>query len=229
MTSGSVTLKGGDTVSKYYYRKYETVQIYSDSSTTYTYNGTSTESKTEYHKAYSLDTTYTLSDLTTDVVESILKSNVAVDSTAGLYCSSGLTEITDTSTTLTRYAGIITLSTDELWTVTAYKTAAFVVAAHSGRTMMQLKNNAYAYNVGTLTTVLADSAGTYIGEVIAEDGTYPDKGKGDDGYWYVKDRLAVEFKARIDGAWVTTEPYVRVGGVWVKADVHPRVDGVWVG
>ena len=67
-----------------------------------------------------------------------------------------------------------------------------------------------------------------VGEVIADDGVYPDDGLWLDGYWYVKDRLAVEFKARIGGAWVSTVPYVRVNGVWVAAQAYPRIDGAYI-
>ena len=67
-----------------------------------------------------------------------------------------------------------------------------------------------------------------VGEVIADDGVYPDDGLWLDGYWYVKDRLAVEFKARIGGAWVSTVPYVRVNGVWVAAQAYPRIDGAFI-
>lgn len=34
------------------------------------------------------------------------------------------------------------------------------------------------------------SQGLYIGEVTAEEGSYPNNGRHSDGYWYVKDRLA---------------------------------------
>lgn len=38
--------------------------------------------------------------------------------------------------------------------------------------------------------VYTDVKSSYIGEVTAEDGTYPQNGKAADGYWYVRDRLA---------------------------------------
>lgn len=218
-------------MSKYYYKKYEVGQVYADRYTTFSYKGTSTSSYLSYNKLYTLGTTYALSALTTDVVESILKSNVSADSAAGLYCSSGLTEITDTSYTAAQYEGLIALIDTQVYAAQpGIETACLTIPRYS-RTIAQLKSasSKLVYNVGYLQSLRGNGAGTYIGEVIAEDGTYPDEGKGDDGYWYVKDRLAVEFKARVDGAWVATEPYVRVDGVWVKADVHPRVDGAWVG
>lgn len=218
-------------MSKYYYKKYEVATVYSNKNTSYTYKGTGTSSYLSYSKLYTLGVTYTTSALTTDVAENILRSNVSVDSAAGLYCSSGLTEITSTSYTVSQYEGLIALIDTQVYTSQpGIETACLTIPRYS-RTIAQLKSSSskYVYNVGYLQSLMGNGAGTYLGEVVADDGTYPDEGKGDDGYWYVKDRMAVEFKARIDGAWVTTEPYVRVNGAWVKADVHPRVDGAWVG
>ena len=71
--------------------------------------------------------------------------------------------------------------------------------------------------------------GGLVGTIIANDGAYPDDGLASDGYWYVKDHIAVEFKVRVNGAWVSAEPYVRVNGVWKSAMTYPRVNGSWVG
>ena len=224
-------------MSKYYYKKYETTRVYADAYTTYDYYGSSAGTRTFPHgKIYTLGATYTASSLTTETVESMLRSNTALDSTGGFFCPN-LTEVTDTSYTVTPQEGFIVCEDTQLSSsYPGYELASLIVLSNFSTTRgsktlstLQSAGNRYAYDLGCLQNLMGDGAGTYIGEVIAEDGTYPDEGKGDDGYWYVKDRLAVEFKARIDGAWVTTEPYVRVDGVWVKADVHPRVDGAWVG
>ena len=71
--------------------------------------------------------------------------------------------------------------------------------------------------------------GSMIGEVLADEGAYPDDGLWSDGYWYVKDRIGVEFKARLGGAWVSAVPWVREGGAWRAAQAHPRVNGAWMG
>ena len=221
-------------MSKYYYKKYETARVYADAYTTYEYYGSDTgTARFLVGKTYTLGTTYTASSLTTETVESILRSNTALDSTGGFYCPS-LTEVEDTYTTTPQEGFIVCYDTQLSTSYPGNEQAWLLVlknysTSFGNKTISALKTNNYTYKLGYLENLMGNGAGTYIGEVVAEDGTYPDEGKGDDGYWYVKDRLAVEFKARIDGAWVTTEPYVRVGGVWVKADVHPRVNGTWVG
>lgn len=71
--------------------------------------------------------------------------------------------------------------------------------------------------------------GEYMGEVVAEDGAYPANGRAADGFWYVKDRMAIEFYVRAGGIWRAAETSVRAGGAWRAADVQPRVSGVWMG
>lgn len=77
------------------------------------------------------------------------------------------------------------------------------------------------------------SKGDYVGEVIAEDGTYPDDGAHTDAYWYVKDRLAwipPDIKIKVSGSLKTYENgWVRINGtlkqidkVWIKANGQLR-------
>jgi hypothetical protein len=70
------------------------------------------------------------------------------------------------------------------------------------------------------------SKGDYIGEVIAEDGTYPNDGAHTDAYWYVKDRLAwipPDIKFRIDSDLKTYEDgHVRINGAL------RQIDKIWV-
>lgn len=70
--------------------------------------------------------------------------------------------------------------------------------------------------------------GSLVGTVIANDGAYPDDGLASDGYWYIKDHIAVEFKVRVNGAWVSAEPHVRVNGAWKAARLYPHVNGSWL-
>lgn len=73
-------------------------------------------------------------------------------------------------------------------------------------------------------------AGEFVDEIIAEDGAYPNDGYNEsDGYYYVKDRMAIQFFAQIGGAWVETQPRARIGGAWTEVEIHPRVGGAWVG
>lgn len=72
--------------------------------------------------------------------------------------------------------------------------------------------------------------GELVDEVIAEDGTYPDDGyNASDGYYYKKDRSAVQFFVRSGGTWVDTDSSARIGGVWKQVYAHPRVNGAWIG
>lgn len=96
-------------------------------------------------------------------------------------------------------------------------------AMYNGRNMQVLY-------LGTATISRVWKPDAYQGEVVAEDGTYPDDGyHSADGYYYVKDRLAIQFFAYIGGAWKVTETHVRVGGAWKTANVHPRLNGAWLG
>lgn len=71
-------------------------------------------------------------------------------------------------------------------------------------------------------------AGDYVGEIIAEDGAYPDDGYNEgDGYYYVKDRLAIQFFLMQNGVWIETTSYAKINGALQHCDVKTRVNGVW--
>ena len=63
-------------------------------------------------------------------------------------------------------------------TVTSTSSAAYPTNGQSG---------SYWYDTRTSST--SYSQGSYIGEVIAEDGTYPTNGRASDGYWYVRSEM----------------------------------------
>lgn len=218
-------------MSKYYYKKYETRKVFDTSaasayySSYWSYSSSMTSWEEEdSSRMFYIGTPSGYTYYSTTSMTQMLKDYIAI--TEDGYTAPKGTNLV-AGLTLAANSYIIVVSN----TLTTYQAAyAYLQMVASETTLTGTSMQISTYDrISARHNTLTDGAGTYIGEVIAEDGTYPDEGKGDDGYWYVKDRLAVEFKARIDGAWVTTEPYVRVGGVWVKADVHPRVNGAWVG
>lgn len=70
-------------------------------------------------------------------------------------------------------------------------------------------------------------AGTYIADLIAEDGTYPDDGKHTDGYYYVKQGVYSGAYVKVGGVWRPGEVYVKVNGVWIESNLYAKIDGVW--
>lgn len=73
-------------------------------------------------------------------------------------------------------------------------------------------------------------AGSYIGEVTAEDGTYPNNGLHSDGYYYIKDRQAFpEMWVNINGTNRKAEAgWVNVNGIWRSIEeIYVKVNGVW--
>ncbi len=73
------------------------------------------------------------------------------------------------------------------------------------------------------------SKGTYVGEVTAEEGFYPDNGATGD-YWYIKDRLAFpQLGIRVDNVWLTSElGWCKIDSVWREIDeIHINVNGIW--
>lgn len=72
--------------------------------------------------------------------------------------------------------------------------------------------------------------GSYIGEVVAEDGTYPNNGLHSDGYYYIKDRQAFpEMWVNINGTNRKAEAgWVNVNGTWRSIEeIYVKVNGVW--
>ena len=216
-------------MSRYYYKKYNTRDVFdvSASSTYYSSYWSYSASPMEWtagSEQYYIGTPSGYSSGSKDSMTQMLKDYIAITEDGftvpqGTKLAAGLT--------LAANSYIIVVSND----LEKYKEArAYLQKVQSETTLSGTSMRIQTYaRISVVHNTITDGAGTYIGEVIAEDGTYPDEGVGTDGYWYVKDRVAIEFKARVSGAWVATEPYVRVNGVWVKADVHPRVNGAWMG
>lgn len=88
----------------------------------------------------------------------------------------------------------------------------------------------YTVNRWTYTRTRTITKGSYIGEVVAEDGTYPANGLHTDGYWYVKDRLAFpEMWCNINGVNRKAEAgWVNINGTWRSIEeIYVKVNGVW--
>ncbi|MBG9773577.1 hypothetical protein [Brevibacillus laterosporus] len=71
--------------------------------------------------------------------------------------------------------------------------------------------------------------GSYIGDVVAEDGTYPENG-AQGNYWYVKIGPAFpNIKVNIGGSWKEcTEGWVNVNGAWKSIErILIKENGVW--
>ena len=218
-------------MSKYYYKKYETRKVFDTSaaSTYYTSYWSNSASATSWEeedssRMFYISTPSGYTYYSTNSMTQMLKDYITITED-GYTVPKGTNLVAGLTLAANSYIIVVSNALTTHQAASAYLQMVASETTLAGTSMQISTYRRIAAQHNTLT----DGAGTYIGEVVAEDGTYPDEGKGDDGYWYVKDRLAVEFKARINGAWVATEPYVRVDGVWVKADVHPRVDGAWVG
>lgn len=211
-------------MSKYYYKKYEAREVFNTSASSNYYDDTGDYSY--YYRDWKAgDSTYYIGTPTGySSVTDMLKAYITLTED-GFAATQGTKLATELTMQSGGYIIRIVNSLATLRTAYAYqeKLVSGMTLAGTSATIPTRASATAMHNSVTKT------AGAYIGEVIAEDGTYPDKGVGTDGYWYVKDRVAIEFKARVSDAWVATEPYVRVNGVWVKADVHPRVNGAWMG
>ncbi len=64
----------------------------------------------------------------------------------------------------------------------------------SGKIIVSYKGDIYKYYKDYLY-----SKGSFIEEISAEEGTLPNNGRHTDGYWYVKDRIAISSQIKIDG------------------------------
>lgn len=69
-----------------------------------------------------------------------------------------------------------------------------------------------------------ERSGTFVADIIAEEGTYPANGKHSDGYWYIKGKqVAPNVYAKVNGVWKSTNTmYIVVSGL------QKEVDGLWV-
>lgn len=122
------------------------------------------------------------------------------------------------------------LYSDTLYLLICSATEAWSIEGNGYSPASAWSRNDGARLIAQYTITPQHARGDYIDEVIAEDGTYPDDGyNANDGYYYVKDRLAVQFYTRINGAWVETQTNVRVNGTYIAAEVHARIDGAWIG
>ena len=91
-------------------------------------------------------------------------------------------------------------------------------------------NGAYSWWSDVYTRTRVEIDPVYVGEVTAEEGTYPDEGLHSDGYYYEKDRLAFpQLGIRVDNVWLTSElGWCKIDSVWREIDeIHINVNGIW--
>ena len=72
---------------------------------------------------------------------------------------------------------------------------------------------------------------SFIEEVIAEDGAFPNDGLHSDGFYYVKGALAtIPINILVNGNFVDSEKaYVNVNGVWKEIlEFHQMQNNQWV-
>ena len=201
-------------MANYFYKKYTAKKQYSSRWTKSTY--------TDGYTYWPSGTTYRCSTSNPNLEFGMMDDFVGINTDTGYYMKSYDEKLTSSSYLMVGYEYIIIQSPSVA--ITAQGNRAMQISdAESESLAARWPSNKYTLTVSQVMD-------KFVGEVIAPDGTYPDNGYNEnDGYYYVKDRVAIEFKSRISGAWVSTTPYVRVNGVWQTAQVHPRVDGAWLG
>lgn len=74
------------------------------------------------------------------------------------------------------------------------------------------------------------SKGTFVADLVAEEGTYPANGRHTDGFWYVRGTLAFPIiDVNVGGVWKEAiGGGVNISGVWKNiSDLWVNVGGVW--
>lgn len=80
----------------------------------------------------------------------------------------------------------------------------------------------------TTTTISHYARGSYIAEITAEYGTYPDNGRHSDGYWYTFVKMFSVTWIKVGGVWkLSNEVFVKINGVWHKSEVKKNINGIW--
>lgn len=198
-------------MAKYYYKRYSAKPQYSKDNQTRSYYS-------DYDRL-PLGDVYQCRITNPTLESSMTSESLLCNVDTGYYAESSAQLISEDEY-LQLWMYLVICSPTEAWTVNGNLYS--VSAAHNQSNGVKLL---YKYTI-TPTYV----AGELIEELIAEDGTYPNDGyNAADGYYYVKDRMAIQFFTRINGAWVDTHPSARIGGAWTELDIRPRVGGVWIG
>lgn len=198
-------------MARYYYKRYSAKPQYSKDN--------QTSSMYFTYDRLPLGDVY-MCNITNPALEtSMIRESLLCDVDTGYYAASSAQHISN-DTYLQQWMYLVICSPTEAWAVNGNLYS--VSAAHNQIDGVRLLSK---YTI-TPTYV----AGELVEEIIAEDGTYPNDGyNAADGYYYVKDRMAIQFFTRINGAWVDTHPSARIGGAWTELDIRPRVSGAWIG
>jgi hypothetical protein len=113
------------------------------------------------------------------------------------------------------------------WWVSNYELSAEKIYSYD---MFEEENGSYGWWSDVYRRTRTETEPVYIGEVIAEDGTYPDDGWHTDGYYYKKDRLALpDINLFIDNAVKEMAGgWGKIGTSWREMDeVFTKISGVW--
>lgn len=198
-------------MARYYYKRYSAKPQYSKDN--------QTSSMYYNYDRLPLGDVY-MCNITNPALEtSMIQESLLCDVDTGYYAASSAQHISN-DTYLQQWMYLVICSPTEAWAVNGNLYS--VSAAHNQIDGVRLLSK---YTI-TPTYV----AGELIEEIIAEDGTYPNDGYNpSDGYYYKKDRTAVQFFVRSGGTWVDAGSSVRISGAWKQVYAHPRVNGAWIG
>ena len=198
-------------MAKYYYKRYSAKPQYSKDN--------QTSSMYYNYDRLPLGDVY-MCNITNPALEtSMIQESLLCDVDTGYYAASSAQHISN-DTYLQQWMYLVICSPTEAWAVNGNLYS--VSEAHNRIDGVRLLSK---YTI-TPTYV----AGELIEEIIAEDGTYPNDGYNpSDGYYYKKDRTAVQFFVRSGGTWVDAGSSVRISGAWKQVYAHPRVNGAWIG
>lgn len=197
-------------MAKYYYKRYAAKPQYSRSSQT-----------SSYYSSYNYlpeGDVYRVTITNPALESSMISQYLYVNTDTGYYTNASLMSSSQYLESNNLY--LLICSATEAWSIVGN---GYSISTAQGRS-----NGAKLIRKYTITPTYI--AGEFVDELIAEDGAYPNDGYNEsDGYYYVKDRMAIQFFARAGGAWVETQPRARIGGAWAEVEIHPRVGGAWIG